>query len=76
MVHKNVKSMWSHVQVQITNGNFSAELEKCPEHGAMDVEFYCNTCEVGACCYCFIERHEGHEKEYLSKLVSGAEKNM
>ncbi|XP_018575027.1 RING finger protein 17 isoform X2 [Anoplophora glabripennis] len=67
MVHKNVKAMWSHVQVQITNGNFSAELEKCSEHNT-DVEVYCNTCSTSVCCYCFIEKHESHEKEYLSKL--------
>ncbi|KAJ8921526.1 hypothetical protein NQ315_003144, partial [Exocentrus adspersus] len=68
VVHKSAKSLWSHIQVPFTNGNLSAELQKCPEHATMDVEFFCSTCDTGACCYCFIDKHEGHEKIYLSKL--------
>lgn len=65
-LHKSVKALWSHNQVPISK--LSIALAKCTEHNNMDVEFFCITCNCGACCYCLIEKHTGHDKDHLSKL--------
>ncbi|XP_074033525.1 RING finger protein 17 isoform X2 [Leptinotarsa decemlineata] len=67
VVHKSAKSLWNHKQTPIRVEKGTVDLEKCSEHN-MDVEFFCKTCEIGACCYCFLEKHEGHEKDHLSRL--------
>ncbi|VEN52474.1 unnamed protein product [Callosobruchus maculatus] len=67
-IHKSGKSLWGHEQHPLeVSSDLNVSLEKCEEHG-MDVEFFCKDCKQGACCYCFLEKHEGHEKDNLAKL--------
>ncbi|XP_072395834.1 RING finger protein 17-like isoform X2 [Diabrotica undecimpunctata] len=69
-IHKSAKSMWSHNRVPF-EGNVTKketlELERCANHN-MHIEFYCTTCRLEVCCYCYIEHHDGHKKENLLKL--------
>ncbi|XP_056637361.1 uncharacterized protein LOC130445637 [Diorhabda sublineata] len=68
-VHKSAKSLWSHKQISLKDDNKkpNSQLEFCSEH-ELDVDFYCTICNIEVCCYCFIEKHEGHTKENLAKL--------
>uniref|UniRef100_A0A6P7GCI8 Uncharacterized protein LOC114340536 isoform X1 n=1 Tax=Diabrotica virgifera virgifera TaxID=50390 RepID=A0A6P7GCI8_DIAVI len=69
-IHKSAKSMWSHNRVPLEGSatkKETLELERCENHN-MHFEFYCTTCSMEVCCYCYIEQHDGHKKDNLLRL--------
>ncbi|XP_044764905.1 uncharacterized protein LOC123321403 [Coccinella septempunctata] len=72
-LHKSGKQLLSHKRVPLKNA--SLELCKCPDH-SMDQELYCNDCNESCCCYCILEKHEGHSRSYLGRLNEAEEAEL
>lgn len=64
-LHKSGKQLQSHKRVLLQNAPLV--LQRCPDH-SIDEELFCNDCGVNCCCYCILEKHEGHSRSYLSRL--------
>ncbi|KAL3289718.1 hypothetical protein HHI36_023118 [Cryptolaemus montrouzieri] len=64
-LHESAEQLTTHKRNEI--GKVSFTLNKCLDHSMVE-ELYCNDCEQNCCCYCILEKHEGHSRSYLTRL--------
>ncbi|KAK9889182.1 hypothetical protein WA026_004459 [Henosepilachna vigintioctopunctata] len=72
-LHTSGKHLLSHRRDCIENVTY--ELKKCPDH-LMFEDLHCVNCEENCCCYCMLEKHEGHSRIYLIRLNEDEEKQL
>ncbi|XP_060527400.1 RING finger protein 17 [Cylas formicarius] len=70
-IHQNTKKLMAHKPEPRKDNKLPFVFQNCPDHPKMQLEFFCEECDLEACCYCILNKHHGHEKITLYCLEDG-----
>ncbi|KAL1509362.1 hypothetical protein ABEB36_004116 [Hypothenemus hampei] len=68
-LHRSTNVLQSHRPSLSPKRKLNFMFDNCPEHPQMGMEYFCKDCSLTTCCYCFLEKHDNHERVELFRIT-------